>query len=346
MEHMVRALELASRYRPHPNPRVGAVIVNERGQVIGEGAHVAPGTDHAEIVALNSVSADVAGSTIYVTLEPCSHHGRTPPCADALIAAGVSKVVVASIDPDTKVAGSGIARLAAAGIEVVTGVRADESEAMDPGYFLHRRLGRSRITLKMALTLDGNAAAADGTSQWITGDLAREDSHRLRSESDAVLVGAGTVIADDPLLEVRMVDGRQPRPVIVAGRTPLPVDARIWGRNPLVVAGAGYQGPGEHVLVATVGDGRVDVAAVARRLGELGLLDVMAEGGPHLARSLFTAGLVDRVVIYYGAKLAGGSGRNGFSGSFATLTDALDMHTRSVDLLGDDIRVELLPRGT
>lgn len=346
MEHMVRALELASRHRPHPNPRVGAVIVNEQGKVIGEGSHVAPGTDHAEIVALKSASADVAGSTVYVTLEPCSHHGRTPPCADALIAAGVSKVVVAAIDPDTKVAGSGVARLQAAGIEVVTGVKADESEAMDPGYFHHRRFGRSRITLKMALTLDGNAAAADGTSQWITGDLAREDSHRLRAESDAVLVGAGTVIADDPLLDVRMVDGRQPRPVIVAGRTPLPVHARIWGRNPLVVAESGYQGPGEHVPIATDKDGRVDVAAMARRLGELGLLDVMVEGGPHLARSLFLVGLVDRVVIYYGAKLAGGSGRNAFAGSFVTLTDALDMRTMSVELLGDDIRVELLPRGT
>lgn len=343
---MARAIELASEHRPHPNPRVGAVIVDSDGQVLGEGAHVAPGTDHAEVVALKSASGPVTGSTIYVTLEPCSHHGRTPPCADALIQAGVSRVVVAATDPDSRVSGQGLARLRQAGVEIVVGVMAKESEQLDPAYFLHRRLGRSRITLKMALTLDGNAAAADGTSQWITGPVARRDSHRLRSDSDAVVVGSGTVIADDPLLNVRDVDGPQPVPVIVAGKTPIPKSARIWERTPLVVAGRDYRGPGEHVVVATNSGGRVDVLDMARALGARGLLDVMVEGGPHLARSLFEARIVDRLVIYYGAKLGGGAGRGAFAGDFATLTDAIDLQITSTDVLGDDMRVELLPKGS
>ena len=345
MHPMERAIELASRQRPHPNPRVGAVIVDAAGQVIGEGAHVAPGTDHAEVVALKSASVDVTGSTIYVTLEPCSHHGRTPPCADALIAAGISHVVVGLIDPDSKVAGQGLERLRNAGITVDTGIMAGAIEDLDPGYFLHRRLGRSRMTLKLALTLDGNAAASDGTSQWITGELARQDSHRLRAASDAVMVGSGTVSVDDPLLNVRGVEGPQPRPIIVAGRTPLPSTARIWQRHPLVVAGPGYTGPGEHVVVATDPNGRVDVRDMARLVGDLGLLDVMVEGGPHLARSLFEAGIIDRIVIYYGAKLAGGTGRSAFAGSFATLAEARDLQISSVEVLGDDIRVEYLPKG-
>ncbi len=343
---MERAIELAGHQRPHPNPRVGAVIVDAGGRVIGEGAHVAPGTDHAEVVALKSASVDVTGSTIFVTLEPCSHHGRTPPCADALINAGISHVVVGLVDPDTNVAGQGLERLREAGITVETGIMAQAIEDLDPGYLVHRRLGRSRMTLKLALTLDGNAAASDGTSQWITGELARQDSHRLRADSDAVMVGSGTVSADDPLLSVRDVEGPQPRPVIVAGRTPLSTNARIWQRHPLVVSGPGYTGPGEHVAVATNTDGQVDVTDMARRLGDLGLLDVMVEGGPHLARSLFAAGIVDRIVIYYGAKLAGGTGKSAFAGSFATLTDARDLQIKSVDVLGDDIRVEYLPKGS
>lgn len=343
---MARAIELARNQRPHPNPRVGAVIVDASGQVIGEGAHVAPGTDHAEVVALKSASADVTGSTIYVTLEPCSHHGRTPPCADALIGAGISRVVVGLVDPDNKVAGQGLARLRDAGIEVETGTMAEEIEDLDPGYLIHRRLGRSRITLKLALTLDGNVAASDGTSQWITGELARQDSHRLRADSDAVVVGSGTVTVDDPLLSVRGVDGLQPRPVIVAGRTPLPPTARIWQRSPLIVAGSDYAGPGERVIVATDIDGRVDVTDMARRLGDLGLLDVMVEGGPHLARSLMEAGIIDRFVIYYGAKLAGGTGKAAFAGDFATLADARELDIKSVDVLGDDIRVEYLSKGS
>lgn len=345
MNPMDRAIELARKERPHPNPRVGAVIVNAGGQVIGEGAHVAPGTDHAEVVALKSASGDVTGSTIYVTLEPCSHHGRTPPCADALIEAGISRVMVGLVDPDSNVAGQGLERLRDSGIEVETGIMAEAIEELDPGYLVHRRLGRSRITLKLALTLDGNAAASDGTSQWITGELARQDSHRLRADSDAVMVGSGTVLFDDPLLNVRGVDGPQPRPVIVVGRTPLPPTARIWQRDPLVLAGSGYTGPGEHVSLATDVDGRMNVTDMARRLGDLGLLDVMVEGGPHLARSLFEAGIVDRIVIYYGAKLAGGTGKTAFAGDFATLADAMQLQVKSVDVLGDDIRVEYLPKG-
>ncbi len=183
------ALGLAVEHRPHPNPRVGCVIVGSDGNIIGEGAHVRPGTDHAEVVALKSATADVTGATAYVTLEPCSHHGRTPPCADALIAAGIAKVVVGALDPDERVSGTGIERLRKAGVEVEISDMGDIVEAADPAYFHHRRTGLPLITLKAAITLDGNMAAADGTSQWITSEEARADGHQLRANADAIMVG-------------------------------------------------------------------------------------------------------------------------------------------------------------
>ncbi|HZA81769.1 MAG TPA: bifunctional diaminohydroxyphosphoribosylaminopyrimidine deaminase/5-amino-6-(5-phosphoribosylamino)uracil reductase RibD, partial [Actinomycetes bacterium] len=220
---MARAVALAEggRGTTSPNPMVGAVLVRD-GRVVGEGFHRAPGRDHAEVVALAAAGRLAEGATCYVTLEPCAHHGRTPPCADALVAAGVARVVAATVDPDPRVAGAGLARLAGAGVEVAVGAGAEPAAEQNAAYLTHRRLRRPRVTLKAAASLDGKVAAPDGTSQWITGPAARADAHRLRAEADAVCVGAGTALADDPRLTVRLPDhdGRQPLRVLVdaAGR--------------------------------------------------------------------------------------------------------------------------------
>jgi diaminohydroxyphosphoribosylaminopyrimidine deaminase/5-amino-6-(5-phosphoribosylamino)uracil reductase len=221
---MARALALAEggRGTASPNPMVGAVLVRH-GQVVGGGFHLAPGKPHAEAEALSAAGPAAAGATCYVTLEPCAHHGRTPPCADALVEAGVARVVAAVADPDPRVAGSGFARLRAAGVEVEVGTLAGAAEEQNAAFLTHRRLGRPRITLKAAASLDGKVAAADGTSQWITGPQARGDAHRLRAEADAIAVGAGTALADDPRLTVRLAQAppaRRPLRVLVdaAGR--------------------------------------------------------------------------------------------------------------------------------
>ncbi|MBW3667149.1 MAG: bifunctional diaminohydroxyphosphoribosylaminopyrimidine deaminase/5-amino-6-(5-phosphoribosylamino)uracil reductase RibD, partial [Actinobacteria bacterium] len=186
---MRRAFELARSHRPHPNPRVGAVVVSPTGEVVGEGAHEAVGKPHAEVLALEEAGAAARGSTLYVTLEPCSHRGNTPPCVDAIATAGVARVVVGVGDPDTRVSGTGIAMLRRAGIEVVENFMAGEAEAADPAYFRHRRTGMPTITLKYAMTLDGSVAAADRSSRWVSSEAARVDAHRLRAEMDAIVVG-------------------------------------------------------------------------------------------------------------------------------------------------------------
>ncbi len=254
-------------------------------------------------------------------------------------------MVVGATDPDPRVAGEGMRRLAAAGIEVVAGVASDAAEELDAGYFHHRRTGRPRVTLKLAATLDGQSAAADDTSQWITGPEAREDAHRLRSRSDAVVVGAGTVRADDPRLDVRLPGyaGPQPVPVIIAGAQPLPSAARVLERAPLVYApshAAWPDGrPGLVTLVTQRADGLVDLGAVIKELGAKGLIDVMVEGGPRLAASFLHGGLVDRVVLYLGAKLAGGAGRAMVDGVWGTLGDATDVVVSDVTPIGGDVRI-------
>src|SRR5690606_1152000 len=225
--------DLAARSNPHPNPRVGAVILDAAGRVIAEGWHGAPGEAHAERAALADLGGPAPeGATMVVTLEPCDHHGRTPPCTRAILEAGIGRVVVGIVDPDPRVGGGGIQHLQEAGVEVEVGLLGSEVAAAAPGYFHHRRHGRPRITLKTAVTLDGQTAAADGTSQWITGPEARRDAHLLRSRADAVMIGAGTLRADNPSLTVRLegYDGPQPRPVVVAGSEPLPPGAQVWQR--------------------------------------------------------------------------------------------------------------------
>lgn len=339
---MSRALELARPHHPHPNPRVGAVVVDPAGQVVGEGAHVSPGLPHAEALALRVAGERAEGATVYTTLEPCTVHGRTPPCVDALVAARVARVVVGAIDPDPRVAGTGIAALEAAGIEVVVGVLGDEAHALDPAYFHHRRTGMPLVTLKYAMTLDGSVAAADSSSKWITGDEARIDVHDMRAASDAVVVGAGTLRIDDPTLDARVDGGEvhQPRPVVVAGIELLPEHARLWGRHPLVFATGEIELVSGDLEVVEGLPGRPEPAAVCRRLAELGYLSVMLEGGPALAASWWAAGVIDRGAVYVGAKVGGGTGTSPMSGVFATLQDAEVVSITGVRTLGGDVRID------
>jgi diaminohydroxyphosphoribosylaminopyrimidine deaminase/5-amino-6-(5-phosphoribosylamino)uracil reductase len=320
---MDRAIELAAGVRTttSPNPWVGCVIVPGDGSGAWfEGATRPPGGAHAEIVALEAAGARAAGATLVTTLEPCSHHGRTPPCTDAIVAAGVARVVVAVEDPDVHVQGSGIAALRAAGIQVDVGRRAAEVRAQLAPYLKHRRTGRPWVVLKLAATLDGRTAAADGSSRWITGPEALADAHRLRAESDAVVVGAGTVRADDPSLTVRHLPGRDPLRVVLGHAPP---DAAV------------------HPALELHGD----LGRVLDELGRRHVLQALVEGGATVAGAFHRAGLVDRYVIYLAPALAGGDdGRPLLAGpGAATIDDLWRGRIVGLDRLGDDLRVELEP---
>ncbi|MDX1450087.1 MAG: dihydrofolate reductase family protein, partial [Acidimicrobiia bacterium] len=254
---------------------------------------------------------------------------------------GVRRVVVGALDTDSRVAGRGIETHRPAGIAGEVGVESATGGGADPGYFHHRRTGLPLAVLKQAMTLDGQISAADGTSQWITGEEARRDVHRLRADHDAVMVGAGTLRADDPGLDVRLAgyDGPQPVPVVVAGARPLPSGLRIWDRDPIVLAPAGTVLSGMDVI--GVGDGgRVDLRAGLEALAERGILSVLVEGGAAVAAAMWEAGLVIRGVTYLGARLAGGTGRGAFDRVFKTLDDALDVEIVGVTNLGGDLRID------
>lgn len=338
---MRRAIAAAARHHPHPNPRVGALLVDAGGEVIGEGTHVAAGEPHAEMMLFDEVQHIPPGATLVVTLEPCSHTGRTPPCADLIVAKGVRRVIIGAIDPDPRVSGRGIEVLRAAGVEVEVGVEASAVEEADPGYFHHRRTGLPLVTLKQATTLDGQIAAADGTSQWITSEEARRDAHRLRAAHDAVMVGAGTLRSDDPRLDVRLegYQGPQPVPILVAGSRPLPADLGIWDRHPIVLGPSGTVMPDADVITAGSG-GTVDFRDGLIQVAERGILSILAEGGAGVAAALWEAGLISRGVLYLGARLAGGTGRGSFDRVFATLDDALDIEITSVANLAGDLRID------
>lgn len=325
--HMRRAIELAAGVRAttSPNPWVGCVVVTADGRT-AEGATQPPGGPHAEAVALAAARRDgleLRGATVHVTLEPCSHQGRTPPCADALVEAGVGRVVVGIADPDRQVAGQGVERLRAAGIEVTSGVESEAIGEQLAAYVTHRTTGRPLVVLKLAASLDGRTAAPDGTSRWITGEAARADAHGLRSESDAILVGAGTVRADDPALTVRHVAGRDPLRVVL-GTAP----------------------PGARVQPALELGG--ELGDVLDELGRRDVLQVLVEGGATVAGGFHRAGLVDRYVVYLAPALFGGDDAPGlFSGAgAATMSDVWRGRFTRVTPLGDDIRVDLRPRSS
>lgn len=345
---MQRAVVVAAGVRAttSPNPWVGCVIATPDGATF-EGATQPPGGDHAEIVALSAAGAKAAGATLYSTLEPCAHHGRTPPCTEAIIAAGIARVVVAVGDPDPLVEGKGLEQLRHAGIKVDIGIGADEVNRQLQSYLKHRTTGRPWVVLKLAATLDGRTAAPDGTSQWITGEAARKDAHRLRSESDAVLVGAGTVRADDPSLTVRI-------PAADAGTTVVGPGTATGTMPPDTGAGGGGQ-PQRVVLGTAPPDAKVhpawelsgDLGSVLDDLGQRGIVQLLVEGGATVAHGFHAAGLVDRYVFYLAPALMGGDdGRPLFAGPGApTIDDMWRGRVVDVTTLGSDIRIDLAGAG-
>lgn len=341
---MARALELA-RSAPFtsPNPRVGAVLVRD-GRIISEGAHMGAGTAHAEAVALEGT--DARGAILYVNLEPCNHTGRTAPCAPAIAAAGVSRVVAATADPDRRVDGSGFALLRAAGIEVTTGVLDRESEWLNAPFLHHRRTGRAFVSLKLALTLDGRLGASDGSARWITGPLTRKEVHRKRLEADAVMVGSGTVLADDPSLTVRDVDApRQPTIVIVDSTGRVEPTRNVFARPGAIVATTvaaphdrqlEWKEAGAEVLVLDDVDGRVALDALIAELGRRQMIEVFCEGGAILATSLLQLDLVDRLDVHRGPVLTGAGPAIGDLG-VDSMGSALRWHLVSTTASGDDV---------
>ena len=353
---MGRALALAERGRglTSPNPMVGAVLVRD-GEIVGEGFHAEAGGPHAEIVALAAAGERAHGATLYVTLEPCNHHGRTPPYTPAIRKAGVARVVAGARDPNPHVAGGGAEALRAAGLGVAVGAREDEVGAQNRAFFTAMRRGRPHVTLKSAMTLDGKIAARDGSSRWITGAEARAEAHRLRSESDAVIVGIGTALADDPALDVRleMPWPREPWRVVVDSQARLPAHARVIGagRAERAVVALPDAAPSERVAAleaagATViscksAHGRVDLADLADRLFALDVIAMLVEGGAELNAGFLDAGLVDRVAIFLAPKLLGGAGAlTPVGGPGRRLGEALRLARPTVRSLGDDWLIE------
>ena len=351
---MAQALRLAKRglYSTSPNPRVGCVIVRD-GVVVGEGWHQRAGEAHAEVNALQQAGAAARGATAYVTLEPCSHHGRTPPCTEALLAAGIGRVVAAMADPNPLVAGRGLAQLQAAGVAVDVGLMADEAHELNIGFVSRMTRKRPWVRLKAAASLDGKTALQNGESQWITGPQARQDGHCWRARACAILSGIGTVRKDDPQLNVRGVDTpRQPLKVIVDSRLELSPAARLLeaGNVLLVSAGqavaevaekaAALRERGAEILDLPDGKGRVDLHALLHELARRGLNEVHVEAGSRLNGALLAAGLVDEVLLYLAPCLLGDTAQGLFAlPALESLAGKHQLAIRAAERLGDDLRV-------
>ncbi len=353
--HMARALRLAGRGigSTDPNPRVGCVIA--RGErVLGEGFHARAGGPHAEVEALRAAGAAVRGATAYVTLEPCSHHGRTPPCADALVEAGIARVVYAMGDPDPRVDGNGVGRLRAAGLVVEGGLMAGEARELNAGFVSRVERGRPLLRLKLAASLDGRTALASGESRWITGEAARADVQRLRARAGAVMTGIGTVLADDPRLDLRLPGAsRQPLRVVLDRSLALPPAARILDApgETLVLTAAAEDGRADALRargarverVPEAGRG-LDLGAVLARLAALGVNELMVEAGPTLAGALLEAGLVDELVLYLAPVMLGPDARPlAALPAPADMAGRLGFETRDLRRLGADLRLTLVP---
>jgi len=350
---MGRAIVLARKGigRTAPNPPVGCVIVQD-GEIVGTGWHRKAGTPHAEVHALREAGERARGADVFVTLEPCSHFGKTPPCADALITAGVGRVYAGMVDPNPTVAGKGIERLRVAGIPTFPGLMEPECRRVVGPFVKHVTTGLPLVTVKSALTLDGKTATASGDSQWITGEKARRHVHRLRSENDALMVGVETVIADDPQLTCRLSQGgKDPLRVIVDSRLRTPPDARLFrvhSTAPTLIATiaqdeerlAAFRAMGAEVLTCREEDGRVDLADLLAHLGKRGVQSVLVESGSELAGALLRQGLIDRLILFYGAKLVGGEGRSPFAGiGVERMSCALRLQEIEVRRFGDDLMV-------
>lgn len=352
---MRRALALAEggRYTAAPNPLVGCVLVRD-GAVVGEGYHRRAGEGHAEVNALLEAGPRAGGATAYVTLEPCAHHGRTPPCTEALIGAGVARVVAAMQDPNPQVAGKGLALLREAGIDVECGLLADEAAALNPGFIKRMATGRPYVRVKMAQSLDGRSALADGAARWITGPAARADVQRWRARSQAIVTGIGTVLADDPQLTVRLPEvASQALRVVLDSALCLPPTARLL-REPgsTLVATCQVDAPqaaaltaaGAQIVTLPAGAGRIDLGALLDELGRRQCNEVLVEAGPRLAGAFLAAALVDELIVYIAPHLLGHDARPAFELPPVTRMDArLDLEPLDVLSFGPDLRLRLRP---
>jgi diaminohydroxyphosphoribosylaminopyrimidine deaminase/5-amino-6-(5-phosphoribosylamino)uracil reductase len=358
--YMARALELARKghYTTHPNPRVGCVIVRD-GQIVGEGWHVRTGEPHAEVHALHAAGDKARGATAYVTLEPCSHHGRTPPCADALVHAGVARVVAAMQDPNPSVAGRGMQRLAQAGIATESGVLEGEARKLNEGFLKRMEHGLPFVRVKLAMSLDGRTAMESGESQWITGPAARSAVQRLRAQASVVLTGADSVLADNARLTVRadelgldpeqtaLAMSRPPLRVLIDGRLRVPLDAPFFKAGPALVATCmaieEQYANGPECLIVAGEDGLVDLRKLLVELAARGVNEVLVEAGPRLAGAFAQQGLVDEFQIFIAGKFLGSSARPLLDWPLAQMKDAPELKIIEIRAVGDDWRVIAIP---
>ncbi len=352
-DYMRRAIALAKKGEGwvNPNPMVGAVIV-KNGRIIGEGYHQKCGEPHAERNALASCTEPPEGAALYVTLEPCCHYGRTPPCTDAILESGIAKVVIGSGDPNPKVAGKGAALLKAAGVDVEEGFLKEECDRLNPVYFHFIQTGLPYLVLKYAMSLDGKTAAVTGASRWVTGEAARLDVHRLRNRYSGIMAGLGTVLADDPLLTCRLTNGRNPTRILCDSRLRLPLDSRICRTAkevPTIVAATAADGDkkarleemGVKVLTIPEKDGMVDLPILMQRLGKLEIDSILLEGGGQLSYSALKAGLVQEVYAYVAPKIFGGAeAKTPVEGPGVLSPDqAFQFFDPEVTALDDDLRL-------
>lgn len=356
---MKRALALARRGigKTSPNPAVGCVIVKD-GQVVGEGWHRRAGTPHAEIHALTMAGEAARGADLYVTLEPCCHHGTTPPCTDALIDAGVHRVVAGMVDPNPLVAGNGLEKLRDAGITVGCGLLEKQCRELNPGFIKFVTTGLPHVVYKTAMTLDGAIATITGHSRWVTGEEARVQVHRLRSRCDAVMVGVDTIIVDNPQLTVRHVRGRDPLRVIVDTRlrTPESVAVLSGPRAKKTIIATCETNPRVHrryllqgamVLVCEEQGGRVFMPDLLGKLGEMGIRTILLEGGSRLAGDMLQAGLIDEFMLFYAPKIIGNDGFSAFAlQGITTMDQALRLRILETRMFGQDLLVHAVPEST
>ncbi|MDO7909891.1 bifunctional diaminohydroxyphosphoribosylaminopyrimidine deaminase/5-amino-6-(5-phosphoribosylamino)uracil reductase RibD [Pseudomonas monteilii] len=360
--YMARALELARKglYSTHPNPRVGCVIVRD-GEVVGEGWHVRAGEPHAEVHALRQAGARAQGACAYVTLEPCSHQGRTPPCANALIEAGVARVVAAMRDPNPQVAGQGLQRLAAAGIEVHSGVLETEARALNPGFLKRMEQGLPFVRAKLAMSLDGRTAMASGESQWITGPAARSAVQRLRARSSAVLTSATSVLMDGARMTVRGAElgldaegtalalSRPPVRIVIDGRLRLPLDAPFYQAGPALVVTAqpldpAYAAAGHELLSLPGEAGRVDLAALLNVLAARGLHEILLEAGAGLVGALAQQGAIDEYQLFVAGTFLGSAARPLLDWPLSRMDQAPRLTITDMRAVGDDWRITAIPK--
>ena len=349
-EFMGQALDLAGRglYTTTPNPRVGCVIVRD-GTIVGSGWHEKTGMPHAEVLALKAAGARARGATLYVNLEPCSHHGRTPPCADAIIDAGVGRVVAAVQDPNPQVTGIGFSKLRAAGIAVEHGLREEEARELNIGFFARMTRGRPWVRMKIAASLDGRTALANGKSQWITGEAARVDGHRWRARACAILTGFGTVRDDDPQLNVRGVDTpRQPLKIVVDSKFETSPSARVLQGGKTLVVGAvsdakkiaSLKEAGAEVVIIPNDGGKVELFKLMEELARRELNEIHVEAGTKLNGSLLQAGVVDELLVYLAPSVIGDSGRGMFHlPELTELSQTTALKIREVERIGEDVRI-------